>query len=296
MANDSILAVDVDIDDHIQAFCKGRPQMEPSDVIRDIARIVCIVNLVRNGILDGTNMVLCGGMAMRCLDSPRMSIYDGDTASRTLPDPRVLPAQISHDEDDMEIVAAKWESGKDLITFTPVSYDARFSELAGAQEQFSLSVAHRGIEGEAIWRPLNHRYPFPVLAQAPDVPIMNPDEILAEKVVAWWLFGHAKHYNDIAFLAGRLLSEGTVENEGMRGRVRAIIKKKLEINESVSEDRKRRVAALTDSERRRRLASPIDHVDPKRDFNMLSYLQDVPPPQKAMDALVQRVLMPVIFE
>lgn len=98
MASNPILAIDEDIDDQITEFCRGRDGIAEADVIRDIARIVCIVNLVQNGTLDGEQMVLCGGMAMRCLDSPRMSIFDGDTASRLPPDPSALPSAISHDE------------------------------------------------------------------------------------------------------------------------------------------------------------------------------------------------------
>ncbi len=135
MANEPILAVEANIDDQIIQFCRARPGLTEEQVVRDIVRIVCIVNLVHNGTLDGKNTVLCGGMAMRCLDSPRMSVFDGDTASRSEPDPEVLRDAISYED---------------------------------------------------------------------------PDEILAEKIVAWWLFGHAKHYNDIAFLAGAWCTKATV--------------------------------------------------------------------------------------
>jgi hypothetical protein len=141
MASSPILAVSEDIDDQIREFCKSHRGIEPADVIRDIARIVCIVNLVRNETLDGKDMVLCGGMAMRCLDSPRMTVFDGDTASNLPPDTEALAARISHDEQEIEIVAGRWRPGSQLITFTPITYDARFSELAGAQDEFSLSVA-----------------------------------------------------------------------------------------------------------------------------------------------------------
>src|ERR1035441_7057121 len=58
MASEPILAVHTDIDDQIVEFCNGFPMLEPAAVVRDIARIVCIANLVRNGTLDGKNMVL----------------------------------------------------------------------------------------------------------------------------------------------------------------------------------------------------------------------------------------------
>ena len=210
MANEPILAVEANIDDQIIQFCRARPGLTEEQVVRDIVRIVCIVNLVHNGTLDGKNTVLCGGMAMRCLDSPRMSVFDGDTASRSEPDPEVLRDAISYEDQDIAIKAGPLQKGDDLITFRPIEYDAQFSELPSATDEFSLSVSHRGVECPELWRRLNHRYPFPLLAHDVEVPIMNPDEILAEKIVAWWLFGHAKHYNDIAFLAGRMVTKATV--------------------------------------------------------------------------------------
>src|SRR5450759_2812539 len=134
MASEPILAVEANIDDQIIEFCKGRPGLTEEQVVRDIARIVCIVNLVRNGTLDGKAMVLCGGMAMRCLDSPRMSVFDGDTSSRTEPDPEVLRDAISYDEEEITIKAGPLQRGEKLITFRPVEYDVRFSELRGARD------------------------------------------------------------------------------------------------------------------------------------------------------------------
>jgi hypothetical protein len=131
MASDPILAVEANIDDQIIQFCKTRPGLTEEQVVRDIARIVCIVNLVRNGTLDGKNAVLCGGMAMRCLDSPRMSIFDGDTSSRSEPDPEVLRDAISYEEEEIAIKAGPLQHGDELITFRPIEYDARFSELPG---------------------------------------------------------------------------------------------------------------------------------------------------------------------
>ena len=57
MASEPILAVEPNIDDRIIQFCKARPGLTEEQVVRDIARIVCIVNLVRNGTLDGKNTV-----------------------------------------------------------------------------------------------------------------------------------------------------------------------------------------------------------------------------------------------
>lgn len=299
MASEPILAVEENIDEQIIEFCKTRPGLSEEQVVRDIARIVCIVNLVGNGTLDGGNTVLCGGMAMRCLDSPRMSVFDGDTSSRSEPDPEVLRDAISHDEEEITIQAGAWRRGDELITFRPVEYDARFSQLAGAKDEFSLSVSHRGVERPALWRALNHRYPFPLLAQDVEVPIMDPDEILAEKIVAWWLFGHAKHYNDIAFLAARMVRDGRRDNDpNVKKLVSDLIEIKLQRNREIGATQAGRVDALSTPERHRRLAQPADHVNPgeQKGFNSLAYLHGTRPDRAEVDRLVQRVLLPLLFD
>lgn len=299
MASEPILAIEANIDDQIVQFCKARPGLTEEQVVRDIARIVCIVNLVRNGTLDGKNTVLCGGMAMRCLDSPRMSVFDGDTSSRREPDPEVLRDAISYEDEEIAIKAGPLQHGDELITFRPIEYDARFSELRGAKDEFSLSVSHRGVECPELWRPLNHRYPFPLLAEDLEVPIMDPDEIMAEKIVAWWLFGHAKHYNDIAFLAGRMVQEGRRDREPeVKTMVTGLIEKKLTRNRDVSANLASRVDALSASERRRRLEQPEDHVDPdqRKGFNSLAYLHGSRPDRTDVDRLVQRVVLPLLFD
>ena len=296
MASETILAIDRDIDDQIVDFCNTFPTLQPLEVVRDIARIVCIANLVRNGTLDGKNMVLCGGMAMRCLESPRMSAYDGDTASWLAPDPDALRLAISYDEPEIAITAGPVQPSKDLITFQPVTYAARFSELPGARDQFSLSVTHRGIELPSVTRGLRHRYPFPLLAEELDVPIMHPDEILAEKVVAWWLFGHAKHYNDIAFLGIILGTSKQHLDPKVRRRVRGVVEKKLAVNAAVSERHRHLIEGLTPNERQRRLTDPDSHVDPKRSFNLLSFFLGERPSIATLKKSVERYIAPMLFD
>jgi len=50
-----------------------------------------------------------------------------------------------------------------------------------------------------------------------------------------------------------------------------VVDRKLQVNRSVSADHARRVDSLT-TRSRLRLEQPDDYVDPKRDFNTLSYL------------------------
>lgn len=296
MGSEPILAVEPDIDDQIIEFCREHPTLAPQDVLRDIARIVCIANLVHNGTLDGETMVLCGGMAMRCLESPRMSVYDGDAASREPVDPKSLRPAITYDEAEIAITAGPVKAGKSLITFQPVTYSADFSELPGASDEFSLSFAERGIELPAVTRPMRHRYPFPLLAQDLEVPIMNPDEILAEKVVAWWLFGHAKHYNDIGFLGLLLGASGHHRDPDVQRRVRQVIKKKLAVNAAISSQHRLRVEALIPAERARRLTDPDNHVDPTKGFDTLSFLLGARPEMTTIKTNVDRYIVPLLFD
>lgn len=75
-----------------------------------------------------------------------MSVFDGDTSSRSEPDPEVSRDAISYEEEEIAIKAGRLQHGDELITFRPIEYDARFSELPGARDELSLSVSHRGVE------------------------------------------------------------------------------------------------------------------------------------------------------
>jgi hypothetical protein len=121
---------------------------------------------------------------------------------------------------------------------------------------------------------------------------MDPDEILAEKTVAWWLYGHAKHYNDIAFLAARLRIEGRDRDADTRPSHPPPDRQEARRQPHRQQGARPscRVA------RRRRLETPDDHVDPKHNFNTLSYLQDAPPPRADVDRFIQRILLPVLFD
>jgi hypothetical protein len=215
------------------------------------------------------------------------------------PDVDAMRDAISYSEPDIAISAGAWHPSRDLITFQPIGYEARFSELPGSNSEFSLSIAHRGIELPADRARFNHRYPFPVLADPVDVPIMHPDEILAEKIVAWLLFGHAKHYNDIAFLVVRMrYAQNQADLDAdRRQQVRRTIESKLKTNESVSSAIARRVQALaSEPERRRRLEEPDDHVDPKRNFDTLSYLHGQAPERRSVKTAIDEILLPMLFD
>ena len=53
----------------------------PEAIIRDIVRIVCVAQLVHDGVLD-EDWVLSGGMGMRLRGSSRFTMSDTDTSRR----------------------------------------------------------------------------------------------------------------------------------------------------------------------------------------------------------------------
>lgn len=168
MASDeSPLALPEDIDDRIEDLVADNEQLTVETVVRDIARIHTIVRLVEQGWLDGETAVLCGGMAMRCLDSPRFTFMDTDTSRKEEPDRETLRTAIAADDDDLLLVPAAaddWKDGKDLVTAQPLTYDPRFTTLNAGDNTFTLSVAWRGLERPCEWRPIRHGYPFEILA------------------------------------------------------------------------------------------------------------------------------------
>ncbi len=125
---------------------------------------------------------------------------------------------------------------------------------------------------------------------------MNPEEILAEKIVAWWLFGHAKHYNDIAFLGLLLAATKQHQDPAVRRRVRGVIEKKLSINAQISDQHQRRVEALMPVERKLRLTDPDRHVDPKKGFDTLSFLLGARPSMATTRTSVDRYIVPLLFD
>src|SRR5690606_9690394 len=80
MADDNLFDLPEDIDDQIRALVEEHPTLTQDRVLRDIARIHCLLHMVNVGIL-GDDAVLTDGMAMRCYNSQRFSVYDSDTSS-----------------------------------------------------------------------------------------------------------------------------------------------------------------------------------------------------------------------
>jgi hypothetical protein len=184
----------------------------PADaIIRDIARLVTIAEMVHRGDLND-DWVLTGGMAMRLRGSPRFTMADTDTAHRlgALDRDRIALA-LTVDQTELTVTPADatgWKPGKKLVTARPVNYEAFFAAVGGGvvEDQFTFTVSWRGLLEPAQHLALVH--PYPELRMPPTVaPVMDLTEQLAEKIVGGCAHGLIKHYVDVAWAFYRLADE-----------------------------------------------------------------------------------------
>lgn len=180
----------------------------PDAIIRDIARLVTLAEMVYRGDLD-EDWVLTGGMAMRLRGSPRFTMLDTDTSRRlgSLDRDRIAEALIV-DQSELTVGPADatgWRPGRKLVTARPVNYEAFFAAVGGAavEGQFTFTVSWRGLEEPAQHLALIHPYPTLEMPQTL-VPVMDLTEQVAEKIVGWCAHGLIKHYVDVAWVFYRL--------------------------------------------------------------------------------------------
>jgi hypothetical protein len=179
----------------------------PEEVlIRDLVRVVEVLNLKAKGFF-GSQRVLAGSMALRCFNSPRFTVYDADfaTAVGAQPGRKELEELLRYSDDDLEIIPASptphdargtaWES-------EPIAYVPAFTSLApeGSRE-FKADIASRGLVLPGIEREFRLPYDLGIWDEAPDLWIMDPHEVVAEKTLGWVVNRQAKHYADLGFIA-----------------------------------------------------------------------------------------------
>lgn len=285
-----------DLDHQIEELVAENPRLTIEDVVRDIARIICILNLVERGTLD-EKTVVCGGMALRCYHSSRFSIYDTDTSTAETPlDRQGLALALEFENDDIRMRVAspqEWDYGYKLVTAQPITYEPFFTTLVES-DTFSLSISHRGLERPAEWREIVTGYPFSLgIPEGTLIPVMNLHEILAEKVVSWWLFGHAKHYADIGFIGSLLHLDDAYLDNGVRADIRELVEKKLEVNAELHEER---IAELTLVVQHQRLEDPEGHMSTKNNWDKVNYLGKKQFSLGAARAAVVKVVVPLLFD
>ncbi len=185
----------------------------PADaIIRDIARLVTVAQMVHGGDLDD-DLVLTGGMAMRLRGSPRFTMSDTDTSRRQRepPDRDQLAEALTVDQSELTVTPGDvlgWKPGKRLVIARPVDYQAFFASLAGdaLQGEFTFTLSWRGLVEPAQHLALIHPYAELELPHTV-VPVMDLTQQVAEKVVAWSAHGLMKHYVDIAWAFYRLADQ-----------------------------------------------------------------------------------------
>lgn len=290
-----MLNLPADIDTEILNLVDANPKLTVPMIVRDIARIIHIVSLVEKGVLD-EKTVVCGGMALRCFKSTRFTIYDTDTSTAIKFDRLALARALDCEDDDIRIRAAspqEWDYGYKLVTAQPITYEPFFTTLDPGDTTYSLTVSQRGLERDGLWMDLETGYPFIEVPTGTQIPVMNIYEILAEKLVSWWLFGHAKHYADIAFIGRLLKPKDVYKSPEAKAEAAELVEKKLEVNR---EQHEKRVQALTPTVRRERLEQPENHINPKNNWDKVSYLGAQQLLLAQAHAAAVEFIVPLLFE
>lgn len=176
-------------------------------IVRDLVRIVEVMNLDKQGFF-GEKTVLSGSMALRCFGSPRFTVYDADFSTSQGSGPRVdeMVNMLAYEDDDLEIRPSPLvphDQGGTAWKSEPISFVPIFTELAPAanDRQFKADVSYRGLVRPGVERELVVPYDLGIWDQPPVVWIMDPHEIVAEKVLGWCVNRQTKHYADLGFIA-----------------------------------------------------------------------------------------------
>ena len=136
----------------------------PEAIIRDIVRIVCVAQLVHDGVLD-EDWVLSGGMGMRLRGSSRFTMSDTDTSRRGgAPDRDELAEALTVDQEELLVTpvdATLWKPGKKLVSAHPIDYEAFFADVGGGPivNAFKFTVSWRGLFEPPDKLAMLHPYP-----------------------------------------------------------------------------------------------------------------------------------------
>jgi hypothetical protein len=175
-------------------------------LIRDIVRVVEVLNLRAEKFFNKRS-VLSGSMALRCFGSPRFTVYDADfsTSAATVDPPASMTELLRYSDENLDIVPAAAtvaDQRATLIQVEPIRFDAAFTGIALADEdrQFKADVSFRGLLLDGREVPFDTPYSLDLWSEAPAVWVMDPVEVLAEKILGWCVHGLVKHYADVAWI------------------------------------------------------------------------------------------------
>jgi hypothetical protein len=192
-------------DDGLRAQ-SSRHDLQMPVLIRDVVRVVEVLNLRAKQFFNKKS-VLSGSMALRCFGSPRFTVYDADfsTSAETVDSPASMTDMLRYSDDNLDIIpaaATATDQRETLIQIEPIRFDAAFTSilLADQDRQFKADVSFRGLllEGQEI--PFATPYALDLWSEAPTVWVMDPVEVLAEKILGWCVHGLVKHYADAAWI------------------------------------------------------------------------------------------------
>jgi hypothetical protein len=193
-------------DKEILNFASQQQIGDPDVVLRDLARVATILHLSNEGFL-GDDTVLAGGTALRLYGGHRFTVTDVDTSSKEKVKLGRLNALLNWSiEEKLEVRTAGvgfYEKGAFLEKAKPIFFDPLFSEIQLSEDdaQFELTVNMRGLTLDPVARGLRHDYPWTLGVEGIDLPLMDPREMLAEKVCGYCIGALGKHYADVAFIA-----------------------------------------------------------------------------------------------
>ena len=201
----------------------------PIDVlVRDLARIVEVLNLTERGFLHKKS-VLAGSMALRTAGSPRFTVYDADFSigGDDQPRPDEIRSALSYADDDIEIKPGGEKPFDDRGSgwiFEPVTFDPIFTDFVST-DQFKADISLRGLVEDGVEAPLKVPYDLGLWDEPPVVWVMSIHEVIAEKTLGWCVHGLAKHYADLGYITGASLA-GHITLESSR--LREVLDAKLQ--------------------------------------------------------------------
>jgi Nucleotidyl transferase AbiEii toxin, Type IV TA system len=184
----------------------GRHDLQAPVLIRDIVRVVEVLNLRAERFFNKRS-VLSGSMALRCFGSPRFTVYDADfsTSAATVDPPASITDMLRYSDENLDIIPAAArpvDRRETLVQIEPIRFDAAFTSIALAEEdqQFKADVSFRGLLLDGREVPFETPYSLELWSEAPTVWVMDPVEVLAEKILGWCVHGLVKHYADAAWI------------------------------------------------------------------------------------------------
>jgi|HubBroStandDraft_2_1064218.scaffolds.fasta_scaffold85600_3 hypothetical protein len=165
--------------------------LQVSVLVRDIVRVVEVLNLRAKAFFNKRS-VLSGSMALRCFGSPRFTVYDADfsTSAAAVDPPASMTDMLRYSDENLDIIPAAAiaaDRRETLIQIEPIRFDAAFTSIALADQdqQFKADVSFRGLLLDGREVPFATPYSLKLWNKAPTVWVMDPVEVLAEKILGW---------------------------------------------------------------------------------------------------------------